>query len=355
MAEIMGSVSLRPPGCAVDDRAVSRPVVIVAFHGVQSLDLVGPLDVLSAASNELTRTGSSRRAYTVRVVTPGGEPIRSTNGLRLVPDGPLETQRVDTLVVAGGDGVDEAVKDQDVIAAIAALAKRARRVASVCSGAFLLAEAGLLDGRRVTTHWARCAELAARYPAIDVNPDPIYIRDGDVWTSAGASAGMDLALALVEDDFGRDVALTVARGLVLFLKRPGSQAQFSAQLAGQLAERDEIRELQHWIVDHPDDDLRVEALAARAAMSPRHFARTFQQATGQTPARFVERVRLETARRRLAESKEAVESVALACGFGTPETMRQTFIRVLGTTPSEYRRQQGTSDPPKRLSQGATT
>jgi transcriptional regulator GlxA family with amidase domain len=334
---------------------VSKSVVIVAFDDVQSLDLVGPLDVLSAATAVLTGTGSRRRAYTLRVVTPGGGPIRSTNGLRLIPDGPLETQPVDTLMVAGGDGVDEAVKDQHVVATVAALAKRARRVASVCSGAFLLAEAGVLDGRRVTTHWTHCAELAARYPALDVDPDPIYIRDGDVWTSAGVTAGMDLALALVEEDFGRDVALTVARGLVLFLKRPGSQAQFSAQLAGQFADRDEVRELQHWIVDHPDQDLRVEALAARAAMSPRHFARTFRQATGQTPARFVERMRLDTARRRLAESTEAVESVARASGFGTSETMRQTFIRVLGTTPSAYRRQHGTSDPAKRPLQGDTT
>jgi transcriptional regulator GlxA family with amidase domain len=324
-----------------DDHSVSSPrsVVIVAFDDVQSLDLVGPLEVFSAASEVLARTGDRQRGYAVRVVTPGGDPIRSTSGLQIVPDGPLGAQRVDTLVIAGGAGIDEAVKDEQVVADVAALAKRARRVTSVCSGAFMLAEAGLLDGRRVTTHWARCTELAARYPAIDVDPDPIYIRDGELWTSAGVTAGMDLALALVEEDLGREVALTVARWLVLFLKRPGSQAQFSAQLAGQLADRDEMRDLQRWIVDHPDEDLRVGALAARAAMSPRHFARTFHDATGQTPARFVERVRLETARRRLAESKEPVESVARTCGFGTSETMRRTFTRVLGTTPAEYRRQ----------------
>ncbi len=318
-----------------------RSVVIVTFDGLQALDVVGPLEVFSAATEVLARTRDRRRGYAVRVVAPGGQPVRSTSGLQLALDGALDAQpraRVDTLLVAGGSGVDEAVKDAEVVADVASLARRARRVTSVCSGAFLLAEAGLLDGRRVTTHWARCTELAARYPAIDVDPDPIYVRDGDVWTSAGVTAGMDLALALVEDDLGREVALIVARWLVLFLKRPGSQAQFSAHLAAQLTDRDPLRDLQHWIIDHPDDDLRVSTLAARAAMSPRHFARTFREATGQTPASFVERVRIDTARRRLEESSEPIEAVAHTCGFGTAETMRRTFTRVLGTTPTEYRR-----------------
>jgi transcriptional regulator GlxA family with amidase domain len=208
----------------------------------------------------------------------------------------------------------------------------------VCSGAFLLAEAGLLDGRRATTHWSVCHTLADRYPAVTVEAEPIYVRDGDVWTSAGVTAGMDLALALVEEDHGRDVALEIARRFVLFLRRPGTQAQFSAQLAAQWAERDVLREIQSHVAEHPDDDLSVEALAARAGMSVRNFARSFRAEVGTTPARYVEGVRIEAARRRLEESDEGVESVAASCGFGTAETMRRSFIRALRVPPAEYRR-----------------
>ena len=207
----------------------------------------------------------------------------------------------------------------------------------MCSGAFLLAEAGLLDGRRATTHWSRCDELARRYPGVTVEPDPIFIRDGHVFTSAGVTAGMDLALALVADDLGRDAALTVARHLVLFLQRPGNQSQFSVQLASQLADRDEIRSLQQWIADHPDADCSVEALAVRASMSPRHLARVFADGVGTTPARYVEQVRLEAARRRLEESGDSIEQVATGCGFGTTETMRRVFVRHLGVPPAAYR------------------
>ena len=208
----------------------------------------------------------------------------------------------------------------------------------MCSGAFLLAEAGLLDGRRVTSHWAVCRELARRYPAVDVDPEPIYTRDRDLWTSAGVTTGMDLALAMVEDDLGRDVALAVARGLVLFLRRPGGQSQFSAQLASQFADRDAIRDLQQWMVDHPGADLSVDAMADRVAMSPRHFARRFRAEVGETPARYVERVRVEAARRRLEESADPIDAIAPACGFGTTETMRRSFARALGVAPAEYRR-----------------
>jgi transcriptional regulator GlxA family with amidase domain len=211
-------------------------------------------------------------------------------------------------------------------------------VASVCSGAFVLAAAGLLDGRRATTHWSACDLLARLHPSVTVDPDPIYVRDGDVYTSAGVTAGMDLALAMVEDDLGRDVALAVARRLVLFLHRPGDQSQFSAQLSTQWSDRDPLRRLQQWIADHPGGDLAVEALAARAGMSPRHFARCFRDDTGVTPARYVATVRLEAARRRLEESDDAVEHVAAACGFGTAETMRRAFLRALGVAPTEYRR-----------------
>jgi transcriptional regulator GlxA family with amidase domain len=207
----------------------------------------------------------------------------------------------------------------------------------VCSGAFVLAEAGLLDGRRATTHWSVCDALARRYPAVTVDPDPIFVRDGNVITSAGVTAGMDLALALVEDDLGRDVALAVARRLVLFLRRPGSQSQFSAQLAGQIAERDPLRDAQRLIAERPDADLSVAALARHVGMSERNFARCFRDEVGLTPARYVEQARVETARRLLEETDDGVEAVARRAGFGTAETMRRTFLRVVRTSPNDYR------------------
>jgi transcriptional regulator GlxA family with amidase domain len=211
-------------------------------------------------------------------------------------------------------------------------------VASVCSGAFVLAAAGLLDGRRATTHWGWCDTLAESFPDVTVEPDCIFVRDGNVWTSAGVTAGIDLALAMVEEDAGREVALAIARRLVVFLKRPGGQSQFSAQLAGQLAEREPLVELQAWIADHLDADLSVERLAEMATMSVRNFSRTFAAEVGITPARFVERARVEGARRLLEESTASVDEVAARCGFGTAETMRRTFLRALRVSPSDYRR-----------------
>ncbi len=213
-----------------------------------------------------------------------------------------------------------------------------RRTASVCTGAFLLAAAGLLDGRRATTHWTAAKELAKRYPSVRVDPEPIFLRDGPIWTSAGVTAGMDLALALVEEDLDRDAALAIARQLVLFLRRPGNQSQFSATLAAQEPVREPLREVRRHIVENLAGDLSVEALAQRAHMSPRHFARLFRTETGVTPARYVESIRLEAARRALEDSAQPVATVALTCGFGTPETMRRSFLRALGVGPAEYRR-----------------
>jgi transcriptional regulator GlxA family with amidase domain len=224
-----------------------------------------------------------------------------------------------------------------VIAWLTAAARRSRRVASVCTGAFLLARAGLLDGRPATTHWASCKELARRYPSIRVEPDPIFVRDGDVMTSAGVTAGMDLALALVEEDLGRETALETARWLVLFLKRPGGQAQFSAQLAAQMADREPLRELQEWIPDNLDVDLSVPALARRACMSERNFARAFRRETGMTPAAYVETARVERARMALESGELPVETIARQAGFGTVETMRRAFGRRLGVSPLDYR------------------
>ena len=217
-------------------------------------------------------------------------------------------------------------------------ARRARRIASVCTGAFLLAEAGLLTGRRATTHWAVLRRPAPPVPGRHVDPDPIFIRDGHIATSAGVTAGIDLALALVEDDLGRDAALAIARHLVVFLRRPGSQAQFSAQLAGQIAKREPLREVQQWIAEHPAADLSVEALAARASLSPRQFTRAFAAQVGMSPGRYADLTRLEAARRQLEDSGDGIEETARACGYGTAEAMRRPSLRALGVSPAEYRR-----------------
>lgn len=309
-----------------------RRVVIVAFPGVQTLDVTGPAEVLRAA------TKIHPPGYEVTVVAPEEGPLR-TSTVTMVPDSSLSACRfpIDTLIVAGGTGTRRAEDDEALIAWLREAAGRARRVTSVCTGAFLLAKAGLIDGRRATTHWASCAELAERYPAVTVEPDPIFVRDGNVATSAGVTAGMDLALTLVEEDLGRDVALEAARWLVLFLKRPGGQAQFSAQLAAQTADRAPLRELQAWIPDHLDQDLSVPALASRASMSERNFARAFRHETGMTPAAYVEAARVESARIALETGDLPVENVARQSGFGTVETMRRAFRRRVGVSPVDYR------------------
>ena len=319
----------------------ARRVVILAFPGVQPLDVVGPAEVFSGADGVVADDrGGLGRAYEIEVVAQSPEPIMTRSGGYGIA--PLKTTKrcrgpIDTLMVAGGWGVSKAVEDGALVRWIRSAAGRSRRVTSVCSGSFLLAKAGLLDGRRATTHWSSCAELARRHPEVEVDPNPIFVHDGDVWTSAGVTSGMDLALALVEQDLGREVALEVARWLVLFLKRPGGQAQFSSHLAAQLAERDPLRELQGWIADHLDGDLRVEALAEHASMSPRNFARAFRREVGLTPAAYVEALRVERARQCLEQASEPIERVAERCGFGTPETMRRAFARRVGVPPADYR------------------
>ena len=305
-----------------------RNVVVVAFPGVQSLDVAGPVEVFAAAAD-----------YRVEVVAPAAGQVPAHSGLVLFAERALANVRgpVDTLLVAGGEGTRAVMSDHSFLTNVRRVAQHSRRIASVCSGAFVLAEAGLLDGRRATTHWGSCELLASRYPQVTVEPDPIFVRDGDVWTSAGVTAGIDLALAMVEDDLGREIALGVARRLVVFLKRPGGQSQFSAQLAGQFADREPLRELQGWITDHVGDDLTVEHLAAEVAMSPRNFSRAFHREVGMTPARFVERTRVDAARRHLEETTASIDDVATRCGFGTAETMRRTFLRVLRVTPTDYR------------------
>jgi transcriptional regulator GlxA family with amidase domain len=313
---------------------MQRRVVIVALPEVQALDVTGPAEVLSVAASA---AGGSEPGYAVEVVAPGGAAVPTGAGYALAPAGALEDVRgpIDTLLVAGGSGARDA--GPAAVERVAVLAGRARRVASVCTGAYVLAAAGLLDGRRATTHWNWCDDLQRRHPAIAIERDPIFVVDGPVRTSAGVTAGMDLALALVEEDLGPRVALEVARWLVLFVKRPGGQAQFSAQLAGQTADRAPLRDLQAWIADHLDADLSVPALAERARMSDRNFARVFRAETGMTPAVYVEALRVERARLALESGASPIDAVALRCGFGTVETLRRAFARRLGVSPTAYR------------------
>jgi len=306
----------------------ARRIAVLALPGLQTLDVAGPVEVLHAAGG-----------YEVEVVAPGGGPVATSSGLALgaapLPGETDPTHPLDTLIVAGGEGTR--APGADTLAYVRAAAPRARRVASVCTGAFVLAAAGLLDGRRATTHWAWCDALARRHPAVTVDPEPIWVRDGDVWTSAGVTAGIDLALALVADDLGADAALRVARELVVFLQRPGGQAQFSAGLAARPAARLPLRELQGWIADHLGEDLGVARLAERAQMSERSFQRAFRRETRTTPAAYVEGLRVERACMVLESTATPVDAVARQCGFGSVETMRRAFHRRLGVGPAAYR------------------
>ncbi|MGI4811637.1 MAG: GlxA family transcriptional regulator [Janthinobacterium lividum] len=308
----------------------------LVFPAVQLLDVAGPLQVFASANEQVVLSGGAApyRPRTVAMRTGG---VGTSAGLDLAA-APLPDagSPVDTLVVAGGPGVTAAAADAALVGWLAARAASARRVVSVCTGAFLLAAAGVLDNRRATTHWSFCTELAERFPAVHVEPDPIFLNDGPVWTSAGVTAGIDLALALVEQDLGRALALAVARHLVVFLKRPGGQAQFSAALSLQVAD-ERFGELHEWMASSLGGDLSLPVLARRAGMSERSFSRHYLDATGTTPARAVERLRVEAARRMLSETRQPVSRVATRCGFGSEETMRRSFLRLLGVAPQSYR------------------
>jgi transcriptional regulator GlxA family with amidase domain len=312
----------------------ARRIVLVVFPGLNTIDLAGPAEVFTQAASLV------EGAYRVETVASRPDPIPTGRGFSVVPETTTERCRgpIDTLIAVGGEDVAVCPeRDADLLKWIAAAARRSRRVGSVCSGSLVLAAAGLLNGRRATSHWLSCPDLAARYPQVLVETDPIFVRDGNTWTSAGGTAGIDLALAMVEEDLGREVALQVSRWLVVFLQRPGGQAQFSAQLSAQPAERRPLRELQAWMGQNLAQDLRVEALAERACMSPRHFARAFRDETGVTPAAYVEHLRVDCARRILEQGSDPIDVVARRCGFGTVDTMRKTFTRRLGIAPSAYR------------------
>ena len=319
---------------------LTRRIVMLAFPDAQIIDVTGPLEVFGRAARWLAEERGRRTpAYTVEIAASKAGALTTSSGVRLIADRSIAQVRgpIDTLLVAGGIGTAAALRDRALIDWLRNSVRRTRRLCSVCTGAFILAEAGLLDGLRATTHWRQCERLAAQYPAVSVETDPIFVRAGRIFTSAGVTAGIDLALALLEEDHGRDVALAVARELVMFLRRPGGQSQFSVQLSTQQADREPLRELQRWIADHLGADLSVEALARRAAMSPRNFARVFTREVGMTPGEFVENSRVEAARRRLEESSDGVDSIAAECGFGTRESMRRAFIRTLHVPPSAYR------------------
>ena len=308
---------------------------MLAYDRVQLLDIAGPLQAF-ATTNDIA--GSQ---YRLIVASPRGGDVASSAGLSLVTRSLRSLARlpVDTLIVAGGPGVHAAVGNRAMVEWLRRRAPRARRVCSVCTGAFLLAEAGLLAGRRAVTHWNSCALLQQRYPALRVEPDSIYLHDGPVWTSAGITAGIDLALALVEEDLGRGAAMQVARHLVVFLKRPGGQSQFSLALAAQANSADRgFAGLHAWMAEHIGEDLRVERLAEHAGMSPRNFARRYAAQLGTTPARAVEAMRIEAACRRLEESEMPAKRIAGDCGFGDEERMRRAFLRRLGVNPQDYRR-----------------
>ena len=309
---------------------------VLAFANVQVLDVTGPLQVFASA-NDLARQQGLPLPYAVNVIAAQAEPVMTSAGLALVAE-PLPGAETpcDTLVIAGGWGVYGAAEDPYLVEWVRDKARHSRRVTSVCTGAFLLAASGLLDGCRVATHWTRCEELARKYPSLQVEANPIFIQQGSVWTSAGVTAGIDLCLALVEEDLGLAVALEVARHLVVFLKRPGGQSQFSVTLSLQKG-GSRFSELHAWIAEHLHLDLNIPTLAAACGMSERSFVRHYRAETGQTPARVVELIRVETARRQLADSAVAIKRIAAQCGFGSEETMRRSFLRALSITPQVYR------------------
>ena len=319
---------------------VVRRVAILAMPDVHTLDVAGPFDIFERAAKLVeNRSLVGGSTYTVEILTTKTGPLGTSTGLQFLGHRSFRRVRggIDTLLVVAGQAIPSTLIEPSILRWLQRMAPQVRRLCSICAGAFVLAAAGLLDGRRATTHWGFCQILASRYPHIEVDPDPIFVRDGNVYTTAGVTAGMDLALALVEEDYGHEVAVKIARDLVLFMRRPGGQSQFSSQLLLQAADREPLRELLGWMADHLNQDLSVEALANQVNMSPRHFARVFAQEVGVTPARFVEKLRLEAARRRLEESSQSVEVISVETGFGSAESMRRSFLRHLRVTPTDYR------------------
>jgi transcriptional regulator GlxA family with amidase domain len=312
-----------------------RLMVVVGYESAELLDIAGVTTSLAMANG----LGEPAVPYRVSVVGPGGGPIVCGSGLSLQSQHSLErlVGPIDTLIVSGGVGVQRAADDRRLVGHVRRLAKESRRVASVCTGAGVLAAAGLLDGRRATTHWQFAPRLAARHPEIQVDAAPIYIRDGNVYTSAGVTSAMDLTLAFIEEDHGPELAREVARHLVVYLQRPGTQAQMSLFTAAPPPRDDLVRALVEHIAAHPDQDLGPAALAARAGVTPRHLSRLFTEHLGESPGRYVRRARTEAAAQLLASTELPVASVAARCGFGTAETLRQAFVGRYGISPTRFR------------------
>lgn len=312
----------------------SRKIGILAMPGVQLLDVAGPLDVFAEANGQ-----AAWAAYRILVVGTVAGPVVCSSGARMLPDlvvGDAGAAGFDTLLVAGAPGLPDAARDERLVGWVRDTSAGARRFGSVCTGAFLLAEAGLLDGRRATTHWAAADRLAARFPGIELDVDAIHVRDGRLRTAAGVTAGLDLALALVEEDLGDKVARKVASQLVMYFRRGGGQLQHSRRQEGSPAGRSVLQEVQRWIAAHPAADHHVDALADRAGLSARHFARLFRHEVGTTPSAWVVSLRVDAARR-LLEANDAPKHVASACGFSNVDTLRRAFVRQVGVTPAEYR------------------
>lgn len=314
--------------------AATRRIVIVLYPGTELLDATGPASVFANANG-----GVKPVRYEVVLVAAQAGAMATSSGVALVATQALRSLRgpIDTLLIPGGEGTRDAVGDAALVAGIARLASRARRIASVCSGAFLLAQAGLLDGRRATTHWKYLTSLRRAYPRVQVDDDAIFVQDGRYWTSAGVTAGLDLALALVEADHGRQHALAVARGLVFYLKRPGGQSQFSVPLAAQAADAPAIERIRQHVLDSPHGDLRVSVLAERAHVSERHLRRLFRDALGLSPREFVQRVRLEQAQRLLCESRASVREVARRSGYASADGFARRFESAFRVSPRAYR------------------
>jgi transcriptional regulator GlxA family with amidase domain len=334
-------------GVVVSQENKPISVTIVVFPGPDAGDVFGPLNILRYACQFAAEQGVCRGPlYSIEAVSAGaGESLCDVAGVHLTAERTYRDLEgpIDTLVFMPIDESMLPVENPELVHWVQTIAPHVRRVVGLCTSAFLLAEAGLLTGRQATTHWAFCDELQRRFPDVSVEADPIFVRDGHIYTSAGAMAALDLVLALVEEDAGPEVARAVARFLVLFLRRPGGQSQFSAQLAAQFAQRQPLRELQGWIFDHLATDLSVDALAQRVAMSPRNFRRVFTREVGTTPAKFVEQARIEAVRRYLEETAEGTEAIAAACGFSSVEQMRCAFVRALGISPAAYRHRFATS------------
>lgn len=311
-----------------------RLIVMLVYPGVMAMDVFGPLEAFATA-NYL----AGRQLYRLEIAAQTASPVPTSMGIRISPTVSLTSFKgpIDTLLVSGGFGQAEASTDKRLLAWLRNTAPRARRCGSICTGSFVLAAAGLLDGRRATTHWAMAAELARRYPQVTVETDNIFVRDGAVYTSAGVTTGIDLALGLIEEDHGRTLALRAARALVAYLKRPAGQSQFSNQLMAQFAASPPVRQAQEWALENLTDDLGVKALAARAGMSERNFRRAFAEETGEAPRDFVERIRVDAARSLFEEAQLPVQVVAARCGFENVDTLRRAFVRRLGVTPQDYR------------------